>query len=272
MDLQRCSLNSVTVPGLDLRRLLDAAVSHGIGHVAPWRHLIEPHGARTARHMIDELGLRVSSLCRGGSFTGVDAAERQAAVDDNFRAIDDAAAIGAPMLVLVCGGVVGKDVSGSFGMVRDGIGAVLGHAHASGVSLGIEPLHPMMALDRSVIARVDDALRIIGELGSPDGLGVVVDAYHVWWDLTLDEQLDRAAGRVLGFHVSDWVLPLTGGLTSGRGMMGDGCIDLPGLSAKLGQLGYAGPVEVEVISDEWASRDADHVLNTVVRRFREILP
>lgn len=261
----------MTVPRLDLSALLDAAASLGIGHVAPWRHLIQPHGARTAGRMIVEHGLRTSSLCRGGSFTAVDAARRKAAVEDNQRAIDEAAALGAPLLVLVCGGVVGKDLAGSYGMVRDGIAALLEHAQATDVALGIEPLHPMMALDRSVITRVDDALRIIRELGSPDGLGVVVDAYHVWWDLGLDQQLEQAAQRVLGFHVSDWVSPLTGGLTSGRGMMGDGCIDLSGLSTTLARVGYTGPVEVEIISDELGGQDSDVVLSKVVQRFQQIL-
>jgi sugar phosphate isomerase/epimerase len=272
MDLRRCSLNSMTVPQLDLRELLDAAVSHGVGYVAPWRHLIEPHGLRSASEMIVERGLKVSSLCRGGFFTAPDAAQRKKAVEDNIRAINEAAALDAPVLALVCGGVVDKDVTGSYGMVRDGIAAILDHAKGAGVSLGIEPLHPMMALDRSVVTRIDDALRIIRELGSPANLGVVVDAYHVWWDVDLDSQIDRAAGRLLGFQVSDWVLPLTGSLTSGRGMMGDGCIDLVALSAKLAAAGYDGPVEVEVISNELECQDAGQVISTVVETFRNVLP
>jgi sugar phosphate isomerase/epimerase len=272
MDLGRCSLNSMTVPRLDLEGLLDVAAAHGIGHVAPWRHLLSSYDAAVAGRLIAERGLLLSSLCRGGLFTAADASDRKQAVEDNLRAIDEAAALGAPVLVLVCGGVVERSVHDSYQMVRDGIGAILDHARQAGVRLGIEPLHPMMALDRSVVTRIDDALRIIDELGWPEALGVVVDAYHVWWDLGLEEQLDRAAGRILGFHVSDWVSPLTGGLTSGRGMMGDGCIDLARLGAKLAQLGYTGPVEVEVISDDLGSIDPVQVVSTVVQRFQELLP
>src|SRR5690348_7580891 len=103
MDLRRCSLNSMTVPKLDLRGLLDAAVSHGMGYVAPWRHLIEPHGSRSAGEMIAERGLKVSSLCRGGFFTAADAAQRKQALEDNMKAINEAAALDAPVLALVCG-------------------------------------------------------------------------------------------------------------------------------------------------------------------------
>ena len=41
----------------------------------------------------------------------------------------------------------------------------------------------------------------------------------------LFNQIERASGRILGYHVSDWIVP-TPDLLMGRGMMGDGVIDL----------------------------------------------
>lgn len=264
MDPTRLSLNTATVPRADLAQVVDLAVRHEIRTVAPWRHLLTDLGAERAGDLLRDAGIAVSSLCRGGLFTHPDAAGRAAAVDENRRAVDEAHAIGAPVLVLVCGPVVGSDVDGSFSMVRDGIGAVLDHARAAGVRLGIEPLHPMMAADRSVVTRLDDAVELVDALGG-DGLGVVVDAYHVWWERHLHDLVARLADRVCGLHVSDWVSPLTGGLLSGRGMMGDGHIDLPGLAAASG---WTGPVEVEVISDTWAERPLDETVATAVDRFR----
>jgi sugar phosphate isomerase/epimerase len=201
-------------------------------------------------------------------FTASTPAARAEAIADNLRAVDEAAALGADLLVMVCGPVVDKDVAGSALMVRDGLEAVLPHAQAAGVALGIEPLHPMMAADRSVVARVADAAELVEALGHPDGLSVVVDAYHVWWDLHLAADLTRISGRVSGLHVSDWVSPLSGGLTSGRGMMGDGCIDLPTVAAQVTAAGWSGPVEVEVLSEWWWARPPEEVLATVVDRFR----
>lgn len=192
------------------------------------------------------------------------------AIEDNRRAIEEAALLGAPVLVLVCGPVVDRDVAGSVSMIRDGIAAVLGDAAEHGVALGIEPLHPMMAADRSAITRIDDAVRIIEDLGAPPGVGVVVDAYHVWWDCLLEEQLRRAAGRILGFHVSDWVSPLTGGLTDGRGIMGDGAIDLGRMASLVAGSGYAGPVEIEIISADLSRQPSDDLLPTVLHRFEQI--
>ena len=75
-------------------------------------------------------GLRVTSLCRAGFFPAVDAAGRMGALDDNRRAIDEAAAIGAPLVVLVCGAVPGMPLSEARRQIADGIAAVLPHARS----------------------------------------------------------------------------------------------------------------------------------------------
>src|SRR5680860_610363 len=261
MDLSRISLNSITVRSLTLCELIDACASRGITAVAPWRDLLLEPGVDQAARWLADAGMAVSSLCRGGMFTSMEERERRLAVEDNMRAIEEAATLGAGSLILVCGPVVGKDVAGSYSMVRDGIGSVLEMASQMGVTLAIEPLHPMMAADRSVIARVDDAVRLIAELEDHPRLAIAVDAYHVWWDLGHQDALSRGAGRISALQVSDWVTPITGGLTSGRRMLGNGVIDLPSLAADVSRAGYSGPVEVEILSDHWWAQPVDAVLD-----------
>jgi sugar phosphate isomerase/epimerase len=263
MEVTRMSLNTITVKSLSLDEVVDAAVSHGISTIAPWRDQLGGRPADAGRRIRDA-GLAISSLCRGGMFTATSAADRGRAIEDNRRAIEQAAEIGAPCLVLVCGPVVEKDVSGSFAMVRDGIATIASDARAAGVQLGIEPLHPMMAADRSVVATLGDAIGLAEEIDEPDAVGVVVDAYHVWWDRHLPELLAQDRAPVLGLHVSDWVSPLSGGLTSGRGMMGDGVIDLPALVAAVP---WSGQVEVEVLSDEWWLKPPSEVIDVAMDRF-----
>jgi sugar phosphate isomerase/epimerase len=265
VDLARMSLNTMTVPSLGLDDVVDAAVARGIRWIAPWRQLLQGTTAGLAGRRIRDAGLSVSSLCRGGMFTAATAAERRAALDDNRRAIEQAGELEALCLVLVCGPVVDRDVSGSFEMVVDGIAALVEEARAAGVRLGVEPLHPMMAADRSVVTTLRDAQELLRRINAQDVLGIVVDAYHVWWDRQLAELLAAdGSGEVLGLHVSDWTTPLTGAVTSGRGMMGDGVIDLPALAAAVP---YGGPVEVEVLSDTYWARPPDEVLDLAVERF-----
>lgn len=265
MDLSQCSLNTITVRSLSLQQIVDQALHRGIPTIAPWRDIVQAAGVEAAGRIVRGSGLRVSSLVRGGQFTAPDAAGRRAAIEDNLRALEEVQAINTDCLVLVCGGLVGKDLAGSRAMVRDGIEAILPHATAAGIRLGIEPLHPMMVADRSVITTLREANDLTEHIGSPS-LGVIVDVYHVWWDAELWDEIRRAGPRILGLHVSDWVTPIMGQLSS-RGMMGDGCIDLPAIAAAVRAAGYEGAAEIEILSDHWWSLPPDQVLDVALERF-----
>ncbi len=256
------SLNQITTERLSLMEAIDACVRHSIAAIGVWRYKLAEAGIAQANARIREAGLRVSSLCRGGMFPAASAAERQARIDDNLRAIDDAAALGAEVLVLVCGPAPDRDLDGARAMVADGIAAIAGHARKAGVRLGVEPLHPMFAADRSVITTLAEA----NALAERFDIGVVIDAFHVWWDPELYAQIERARGRIVGFHLSDWLTPLPDVLL-GRGMMGDGVIDLRRICAAVEAAGYAGPIEVEIFNRAIWDDDADRVLATICERF-----
>jgi sugar phosphate isomerase/epimerase len=218
-------------------------------------------GLAAAVKAIKANSLTVTGVCRGGFFT---AKEWQ---DDNLRAIEEAHALGAACLVLVVGGLLpgSKDLQRSREQVRDGIAAVLPEARKAGVPLAIEPLHPMQAAERACINTLEQALDICDGLG--EGIGVAVDAYHVWWDPKLESQIRRAGKeRILAYHICDWLVP-TRDLLNDRGMMGDGVIDLPRIRGWVEGAGYAGFQEVEIFSElDWWKRDPDEVLRTCVER------
>ena len=268
-DTALLSLNTATVQAQwTLAQCIEGCARHGIGGIAPWRDKLAECGAARAALLIRDAGLRVTGLCRGGMFPAATPAGRQAALDDNRKAVDDAATIGAECLILVVGGLPdgSKDIAGARMQVRDGIAALLEHSRAAGVPLAIEPLHPMYAADRACVNTLKQANDLCDALG--DGVGVAVDVYHVWWDPDLEAEIARAgaAGRILGFHASDWLVPTTD-LLLDRGMMGDGVIDIPKIRGWVEAAGYDGASEVEIFSkDTWWRRDADDVLATCVQR------
>jgi sugar phosphate isomerase/epimerase len=176
--------------------------------------------------------------------------------------IDQAAELGALCVVLVCGPPVDRDIDSARRMIADGIAAVAPHARERGVRLGIEPLHPMFAADRSVITRLDEAVELAERLD----VGVVVDVFHLWWDWRLYADLRRAAGRILGFHVSDWAVPLPG-IVTGRSMMGDGVIELRRIRQAVDATGYDGPIEVEIMNESIWARPVDDIFKSVVERY-----
>jgi sugar phosphate isomerase/epimerase len=227
-------------------------------------------------------GLALSGSCRGGMFPAADAAGLQATRDDNRRAVDEAADLGAPCLVLVVGGLPGalqgraahKDIALARAQVRDGIAELLEYAKQARMPLAIEPLHPMYAADRACVNTMEHALDLCDELdpGRSGALGVAVDVYHVWWDPKLQQQIARAGKeRLLAFHVCDWLTPTTD-LLNDRGMMGDGVIDIPRIRGWVEAQGFAGYSEVEIFSTgNWYRRPHDEVLDTCIARHKTVV-
>jgi sugar phosphate isomerase/epimerase len=270
VSLKGLSINLATVrQQYTLAQAVDACIAHGITAIAPWRDQVQATGLKEAASIVKSNHLRVTGLCRGGMFPAADKAGLAAAIDDNKRAIDEAAAIQADCLVLVVGGLPdgSRDLAAAREMVADGIAAILPHARESRIPLAIEPLHPMYAADRSCINTLEQALDVCDLLG--DGVGVAIDVYHVWWDPKLHEQIARAgaAGRICTHHICDWLVPTRDPLLD-RGMMGDGVIDLNSIRAAIEKAGYQGPQEVEIFSSEnWWKRPGKEVLATCVDRF-----
>ncbi len=266
-DFSRLSHNQITTDGWDLREAVEGCARAGIPWIGLWRDKVQTYGVKTSRRLIDDAGLRISSLCRGGWFPAASKEERRARIDDNRRALEEAAGLGTDVLVLVCGPAPDRDITAGRAMVEDAIAQLLPEALAAGVKLGIEPLHPMFAADRSVIVTLAEANRLV-EVFQSDALGVIVDAYHVWWDADIFAQIERVRGHILGYHVSDWPVPLPDTLL-GRAMMGDGMINLRPLRAAVEAAGYHGPIEVEIFNRAIWDAPGDDVLALIKQRYLE---
>ncbi len=266
MDPDRLSLNQITAERLNLPDAVAVCLRHRIRHIGVWRHKATEYGLAAAASFIRENGLTISSLCRGGMFPASTSRERQQRIDENRIAIDEAAALGAGVLVLVCGPAPDRDLTAARAMVADGIAALRDHARAAGVRLAIEPLHPMFAAERSVITTLGEANTLAERLD----VAVIVDAYHVWWDPDLPAQIRRAGPRIAGFHISDWLVPLPDVLY-GRGVMGEGVIDLRSMGELVSNAGYIGPVEVEIFNRDLWAQDPDLLVAKVCQRFQDQL-
>ncbi|TVZ05671.1 sugar phosphate isomerase/epimerase [Trebonia kvetii] len=248
--LGRLSLNQATVRPLSVADAAALCVRHEIPAIGLWREQVADAGLDAAAKTVRSAGLRVSSLCRGGFFTHADAGARRAAIADNKAAIAEASALGAGTLVLVSGGLVpgSRDIGLARRMIADAIGELVPVAHAHGVRLGIEALHPMFAADRCVITRLGEALDLALEFPA-DAAGVVVDTYHLWWDAALLADIARAGERIVSYQVCDWILPLPADTLLGRGHVGDGHIDFPPITAAVAAAGYTGDIEVEIFNE-----------------------
>jgi sugar phosphate isomerase/epimerase len=270
-DRSLLSINSMTVKPWSLEQLVEGCARAGISAISPWRDIVQACGIERAAQLIRAHGVTVTGLCRGGMFPAADEAGRRAALDDNRRAVDEAAAIGAQCLILVVGGLPkgSRDLPGARRQVHDALAELLPYARQARVPLAIEPLHPMFAADRACVNTLAQANDLCDELG--DGTGVAVDTYHVWWDPELAPQIARAGKKILAYHVNDWLVPTTD-LLLDRGMMGDGLIDLRAIRAMVEAAGYGGHCEVEILSaNNWWKRDPDEVLRVCIERHQTVV-
>jgi sugar phosphate isomerase/epimerase len=262
-DLSRCTVHTITTKPWSLRQCIDGYSRIGVKGISVWRNALEAIGPREAGKMLRDAGMTVPALVRGGFFPALEPQHRQSAIDLNRTCIDEAREIGAEMVVLVVGAVPGMPLAEARKQVAEGINAVLPHAAAAGVKLAIEPLHPMYAADRSCINRMAEAREICEQLNHPM-LGIAADVYHIWWDPDLKSEIELAGKNktLFAFHVCDWRVE-TRHFLNDRGLMGDGCIDIPTIRGWVEKAAFLGFNEVEIFSDQYWAMDQNEYLNLI---------
>ena len=272
-DPSRLSINQLTTRDQwSLPEAVDGYARAGIGAMAVWWEKLREVGAQRAARVIRDAGMTVTGYCAGGMLTARDDARRRERLDDNRRMVDEAVAVGSSCLVALGGGLDAgdQDIAGARRRALDGFAELLPHVRAAGIVLALEPLHPMVCATRSVLCTLRQANDWCDALGGGPEVGIAVDTYNVWWDPELESQIERAAGRIAAYHVSDW-LPDTRDLRFDRGMPGDGVIDLERFADRVTAAGYRGHHEVEILSTRWWREDPDAVVATVLDRFRTVM-
>jgi sugar phosphate isomerase/epimerase len=264
-DLSRLSLNQITIKQWSLAQAIEGCARHGISHIGIWRDKLAEQPLQHTTRQLGDSGVKASSLCRGGFFSAPTASARAAQIADNRRAIEDCAAVGSPVLVLVCGAADGQSLEDARSTVAESIAELVPFAKSCGVKLGIEPLHPMFAAERSVIVTLAQATDIALQFPA-DAVGIVADVFHIWWDPIVHKEIARAGERILGFHVSDWLVPLPD-LLLGRGIMGDGVIDIRSLRQSTDRAGYTGPIEVEIFNQSLWNENPDAALRRITEAY-----
>jgi sugar phosphate isomerase/epimerase len=259
-DFSKLCVHTLTNKPWDLRQCVENYSKAGIRGITIWRNVLVGQNLLKAKQLLDDHNMDVVSVARGGFFPSVENAKRKEAIDDNLWAIEQAASVGAPVIVLVCGADGRQSLNKSRDQIKEGIIKILPEARAAGIKLAIEPLHPMYAGDRSAINTLAQANDMAEEINS-DFVGVAVDVYHLWWDDNLKEEIIRCGKHehLFAFHVCDWNVPTTDFLND-RGLMGDGCINIPEIRAWVEDAGFKGYNEVEIFSDKyWASDQFEYL-------------
>ncbi|MDA3948996.1 MAG: sugar phosphate isomerase/epimerase [Spirochaeta sp.] len=269
-DLRRFAIHTVTTKPWPIERAIDEYARAGFGGISIWRDAMDGRSPATVRRQLGEAGLTGVSLVRGGFFAHAEAAQRAAALEDNRRCIEEAHALGLPLIVLVCGADPEVGLDDSRRMITDALIELAPTAAAAGVRLGIEPLHPMYADTRSAVTTLGQANRIAVTANLATGapptptVCAVVDVYHLWWDENLSVNITIAGTENLlgAFHVCDWRVP-TEHMLLDRGLMGEGAIDIPAIRADVEATGFRNHIEVEIFSERYWAMDQNEWLGRI---------
>jgi sugar phosphate isomerase/epimerase len=266
-DLNNLCIHTITTKPWPLEKAVEKYAAAGIKGISVWRDAIVNRNIVQAGELIRQHNLEVVSLVRGGFFAHTSSQQRGEAITENLKIIDEAAELGAPLLVLVCGADPGQSLETSRTQIRKGIETILPHAEKCKVKLAIEPLHPMYAADRSAVNTLAQANDMAEKIHSP-WLGIAVDVYHLWWDSALQQEIARCGknGHLFAYHICDWNVPTTD-LLLDRGLMGEGCIPLKQIREWITQAGFSGFNEVEIFSNKFWAEDQDKFLRKIIHAY-----
>lgn len=263
-DTSKLCIHTITTKPWDIETAAARYAEAGVKGITVWRNALEGKDVTKTGEMIRKHGMEVVSLCRGGFFPNIEKQKRVEAIEENRRIVEEAASLGAPMVVLVCGAEPKQSLEDSRKHIQEGIIETLDHAKDHNVKLAIEPLHPMYADTRSAINTLKQANDMAEEIASPQ-VGVAVDVYHLWWDEDLEREIMRCGSNnnLMAFHVCDWKVP-TNDFLLDRGLMGEGCINIPQIREWVENAEFKGMNEVEIFSSTYWEMDQDEYLGKIV--------
>jgi sugar phosphate isomerase/epimerase len=265
---ERLCLHTITTKPWSIETAARRFRAAGITGISVWREALVDKDPDQVRRILEDEGLEVVSLVRGGFFPGTDEKKRREAIDQNKRALEEAAALSAPLLVMVCGADPQQSLEDSRKQIEDGITALIPMASELGVLLGIEPLHPMYADTRSAVNTMKQA-NDLAEKTASNQVGVVVDVYHLWWDPELEKEVKRCGGlgKLFAFHICDWKVP-TEDFLYDREIMGKGCIPVSRIRKWVEAAGFNGYNEVEIFSHHYWQQDQDEYLKEIIKAYQ----
>ena len=267
-DISKLCIHTITTKPWSIEEAAKHFSAAGVKGITVWRDALDERNIHATGNMLREHDLTIVSLCRGGFFAHKDLSKRKAAIDDNKKAIDEAAQLGTSMIVLVCGADSTQSLEDSRKQIHEGIIEILPEASAANVKLAIEPLHPMYADNRSAINTLEQANNLAEEINSPF-VGVAVDVYHLWWDNNLEKEIKRCGEnkKLFAFHICDWKVPTTD-LLLDRGLMGEGCIPVKQIRSWVEATGFEGFNEVEIFSAAYWKEDQQAFLKKIVEAYK----
>lgn len=241
------SINETTTFRWTFEEDVFAYAEAGIRAMGVWRQKLSDFGEIKGIELLEETGMAVSHLLWAGGFTGTDGRSYKDAVNDAKEAVETAAAMQAGCLVVHSGGRGGHTNNHARRLFRDALDEILPAAEAAGVMLALEPMHPGCAAQWTVLTDIDQTLRLLDEIGSPQ-LKIVFDAYQLGFEPGIVERIAAIAPQLAIVQLGDGRRPPRG--DQNRCLLGQGSVPLHPLVDALTAAGYDGYYDVELLGED----------------------
>ena len=228
-----------------LQHDVDATARLGIEGITLAGGKVQEIGLQKAKRLIRDAGLKVAGYHGGVGWYTLpgDFKER---VENDKRRVEEAAELEADILLAKTGPLNGLSREEATRRHLEGMHQVAPFARERGVDLAIEPSHPISAWNSFVNTFVD-TLEIASQV---EGMGVLLDLWHVWWDPGLMNGIRSGIDRIYNVQVNDYArteepVVLTMGMP--RAPLGEGMIPIKDILSAVDAAGYERWYDIEVI-------------------------
>lgn len=265
----RLSINQVTTYRWSLLQDVAAWQEFGIEAIGVWRPKLATFGEDRSIELLRESGLSVSSLAWAGGFTGTNGQSFAEAVDDACESLALAESLAADCLVIVSGARGGHTGNHARRLLTEGLRRLLDEAGERGVPLALQPMHAHFADEWTFLNTLEQTLDILDRIDHPY-VKLAFDAYHLWDEPRLVEQIAEVAPRTACVRLSDGRTPPRS--DAERCLPGDGVLPLAEIVSAFVDHGYGGYFEIEIWSEELWRSDYAALLAECRARFDRLCP
>jgi sugar phosphate isomerase/epimerase len=235
----RVSVSGLCFPRLSAVDAIEAIADLGVGSASLTGAKVRDSGPWEVRAAARRRGVNVVTTT-GTLALDLSSGEASAASPSRARQdIDLAAAVGATVMY----GLVGPRTADRWDACADAyanaVGELAGYAGDRSVTLAIEPTSWLYA-DLTFVHTFHDATLVAPRAG----LGICLDAFHVWTEAGLREEIGQHASLIAHVQLSD-MTPGTRALPC-RAVPGDGNVPLTAVVRWLLHAGYPGVFDLEL--------------------------
>ncbi len=267
--MARLSINELTTFRWSFEQDVLNLKGAGVTAIGVWRDKLDDFGRGRGIELLATSGLRVSNLSWAGGFTGSDGRGLHESIDDACEAIELAATIGAPCLVVYTGPRGGHTNAHARRLCKDALRQLLPRAEASRVTLAIKPVPMAMSAEWSFLVSLDEALQLVTEFKHPR-LKLALDTYQLTWDEGALDKLAAAAAHVALVQLADGRAPDY--CDERRTVLGDGEAPLTSMLAALESGGYCGDYDVLLMGLDVPTEEYLELMRKTQATFNQLLP